>query len=113
MKGRELIHECVDLVVEQRFEIPGGWSQMDRVAALAGKILPDQKPDFDNIAALCSNAFNGIVWDDDERVTRHSIKKVFAEKPGLTIVIQTIPTLLRPSRRKRFPRLTSFTRDLF
>jgi Holliday junction resolvase RusA-like endonuclease len=52
-------------------------------------ILPDKKPDFDNLAYLVTNALKGIVYKDDAQVTDCVIRKRYSDKPRT--VIKVIP----------------------
>jgi Holliday junction resolvase RusA-like endonuclease len=60
---------------------PRAW----REAALAGRILPTSKPDWDNLAKLTSDALNGIAWADDAEVASAHVVKRYGPMPGTCI----------------------------
>ena len=55
------------------------FSKGKRADALEGRILPQTKPDLDNIAKIFLDALNGILWDDDRSVTGLTVTKSYAE----------------------------------
>ena len=73
----------VEMLVE--VPCPVSYSAKKRKAALAGE-LPPFKPDVDNIAKSILDAMNGIVFDDDSRVTCLTVEKKFTAGPAVTTV---------------------------
>lgn len=43
------------------------------------------RPDADNIAKIIKDALTGIVWRDDAQVALLTVRKVYADIPGLSI----------------------------
>lgn len=82
------------------FAVPASWSKRKRADALAGLIRPTIKPDSDNIQK-CYDAFNGIVWRDDAQVVTWTGRKVYGERPQLSIEI--IPIVPEPVRATVLP----------
>jgi Holliday junction resolvase RusA-like endonuclease len=63
-------------------------SRKARAAMLSGEAPPTRKPDADNVAKII-DALNGIVWRDDAQVVSLFIRKLYAETPGLDVVIRS------------------------
>jgi Holliday junction resolvase RusA-like endonuclease len=76
---------CLLVIADRR--IPVSWSTKDRAAALAGRILPTSKPDFDNHAKIV-DALNSIVWRDDSQVVDARVIKRYSASPALTIEVR-------------------------
>jgi Holliday junction resolvase RusA-like endonuclease len=76
----------LSIYVEALFPMLESWSirQCDR--ALAGAVLPDKKPDLDNILKML-DAFNGIVWFDDRQIVTATIKKRYSNTPALLVKV--------------------------
>lgn len=62
-------------------------SRRATAAMLSGETPPAMKPDLDNIVKVL-DALNGIVWRDDAQVVSIFARKLYAETPGLDIVIR-------------------------
>jgi Holliday junction resolvase RusA-like endonuclease len=89
MAGRSPTPQPVTVTVEARFQIPTTWSEKKRKAALAGHIWPTVRPDCENLIKAL-DAFNGVVWIDDKQIIAETVHKIYSERPGLTVVIETI-----------------------
>lgn len=63
-------------------------SRSARAAMLSGEAPPTKKPDADNLAKI-ADALNGIVWRDDAQIVSLMVRKVYAETPGLDVVIRS------------------------
>lgn len=71
------------------FEIPASWSKKKQAGALSGQIWPCVTPDADNTLKL-ADALNGIVWKDDKQIVVVFLRKIYSEKPGLTIEVESL-----------------------
>lgn len=81
----------IELTVFFFFPVPKAASKALRAQMLNRVILPDKKPDVDNLAYLITNALKEIVYDDDKRVcAMHAYKFYGAEEKT---VIQVRPIL--------------------
>jgi hypothetical protein len=49
--------------------------------------MPCKKPDIDNIAKTYLDAMNGVIFVDDTQVVELHVKKVYAEKPGVDVMV--------------------------
>ena len=78
--------------------VPASWSARKTQKALAGRIVPTGKPDWDNFAKLAGDALNKIVWRDDSLIVLGQGMKVYSATP-----------MLRVSVWKWFPESGGFT----
>lgn len=97
MAGRPLLEGPVAVTVSITFAVPASWPAWKRESALAGKLVPTVKPDFDNLVKVC-DAFKGVVWRDDAQVVDAKISKIYGEKPGLIAVVDPLPLLSAQSK---------------
>lgn len=54
------------------------------------------KPDDDNIGKIVRDCLNGIAFVDDAQVCRSSSWKVFGERPGLRVIVETLEGVAAP-----------------
>lgn len=85
-KDLHLRHEALSVRIEAGMPIPASWSQKKRQAAISGDLTPTGKPDFDNIAKICGDALNKIVWKDDSQIIVCAFRKFYAAEPALTVM---------------------------
>jgi len=78
------------LVLEFTAALPLGKSDSKKVreAKLSGEMLPEKKPDIDNIAKCFLDAMNGIVYLDDKQVVSLHITKEYAETPAVDVMVK-------------------------
>lgn len=89
MAGRVPVQDPVRVYVEARFPIAPSWSRKRRATALAGGAWPCTTPDADNLLK-CLDALNQVVWIDDRQIVDAHVRKVYSERPGLTILVETV-----------------------
>lgn len=70
--------------------IPKSYSNKKRELALKGLLVPQTKPDCDNIAKNICDALNEVAWPDDKQIARLLVKKVFDENPFVEVEIDAI-----------------------
>lgn len=87
----EPISGPVELTLVFFFPIPKGTSKALRTQMLNRVILPDKKPDEDNLAYLVTNALKQIVYDDDRRICAKHVYKFYG--PEAKTVIRVRPIL--------------------
>lgn len=80
MEGRPILQGAIDFRASFHMPVPASWSQKKRTAALAGKILPTVKPDFDNLSKMI-DALKGVLWRDDALITDAHIYKRYSDRP--------------------------------
>lgn len=89
MRGRPLLTGPLDCTIFAFFPIPASWSKAKRAAAIAQTLRPGVKPDWDNIAKV-TDALNTVVWADDAAVVDGVVRKFYATKPELVIVVRAL-----------------------
>lgn len=80
--GTPCISGPVELVVQFTLPIPKSWPRHKQEAARKGLLMPITRPDYDNLAKLCSDALNGIAYEDDCQIVRAVIEKRYGDEPG-------------------------------
>jgi Holliday junction resolvase RusA-like endonuclease len=89
MRGREKLDGALRLLMIAVIAVPESWSKRKRDLALAGRIRPVSKPDWDNLAKTC-DALNKIVWVDDARVVDGRIVKWYGPEPEVEIRVGVV-----------------------
>lgn len=69
--------------------VPPSWSKRKQMAALVGDEVPG-KPDLDNVAKAVLDACNGIAYVDDRQVTRLTVTKAYADRPGIEVYMHEV-----------------------
>ena len=71
------------------YTVPVSWPRWKRQKALTEEIMPEKKPDADNIAKAVLDALNGIAYKDDSQVVKLTVDKRYAEKGHVTVRIES------------------------
>lgn len=72
-----------------RFPIPKSVKgKIKRIQMLTGMIVPNQKPDNDNLEKLIYDCMTGVIYEDDSQIVDNITRKRFSESPGVTIWVQ-------------------------
>jgi Holliday junction resolvase RusA-like endonuclease len=108
MAGQPPLLGALWVGVTAAMPVPASWSKKKRMAAVSGCLHPVVKPDHDNIMKLL-DALNLIVWKDDCQIIESQIRKFYAEKPYLLVVVrplesascQTVPAVAAESRSRK------------
>lgn len=53
-------------------------------------LYPTVQPDMHKLVRAVEDALTGIIWRDDKQVVKSAIEKVYGEKPGAEILIETL-----------------------
>ena len=72
------------------YPVPASYPKRDKVAALAGDLLPTKKPDADNVAKIIADALNGLAYDDDAQITDLLVLKRYGEDPEVRVKLWPI-----------------------
>ncbi len=80
----------VELTIVFFFPIPKSASKALRLQMLNRVILPDKKPDEDNLAYLVTNALKKLVYDDDCRICAKHVYKFYGAEPKVVIRVRPI-----------------------
>lgn len=73
--------------VEALMPIPKSLKGVKRDQAITCQIWPTTRFDADNLAKLCLDALNGILWHDDAQIVQLNITKRYAEQTGYRLII--------------------------
>jgi len=85
-----LIKGPVELTIVFFFPVPKSASKLVRTQMLNRLILPDKRPDEDNLAYIVTNALKNLVYDDDCRVCAKHVYKFYGEEPKTVIRVRPI-----------------------
>lgn len=89
MGGRAPTPHPVRVMMDARFPIAPSWSKKKQAAARSGELWPCTKPDSDNLLKIL-DALNGVVWVDDKQVVVATVRKLYSDRPGLTIEVDSL-----------------------
>jgi Holliday junction resolvase RusA-like endonuclease len=103
MGDRDPTPHPVRVTVDARFPIAASWSKKKQAAARSGELWPCTKPDADNLLK-CLDSLNGIIWADDKQIVVATVRKLYSDRPGLTIEVESLEPVV-------FPAALSVTRD--
>lgn len=78
------------LVLSLRFRLPIPKSATKAARALmaSGQVAPTVKPDLSNALKAIEDAMNGVVYVDDVQIARGIQEKIYAETPGVDVVLR-------------------------
>jgi len=79
---------AVEIVINILIKPPVTISKKKYQEMIDGKILPQVRPDVDNVAKSITDALNKIAYNDDAQITYLLVKKRYAEKDGVSVYIR-------------------------
>lgn len=71
------------------FTVPAKWPVEKKKLAIRNEILPEMKPDCDNIAKAILDSLNGIAYKDDSQVAELTVVKRFGHEAFCTCRIDS------------------------
>ena len=71
------------------FTVPAKWLVEKKKLAIRNEILPEMKPDCDNIAKAILDSLNGIAYKDDSQVVELTVVKRFGHEAFCTCRIDS------------------------
>ena len=74
--------------VKAYYPIPKSTSKKKKVQMLQGVLLPDKKPDCDNILKCIADSLNTIAYDDDKQIVHMDIEKYYGEEPRTEVTLK-------------------------
>ena len=77
----------LNIVLQFVLPVPSSWSKKKQAKALAGEIVPQGKPDLDNLIKAVLDAMNDIVWEDDSAIVEVAANKVYGDTPLVRMVV--------------------------
>ena len=67
--------------------VPKSASRKKAEGMLAGIIRPGKRPDADNLAKAILDGLNGVAYHDDSQVVEAVVRKLYADKPFVSVEI--------------------------
>ena len=77
----------IKMLVVAYFPIPVSLSKKKTEQSLSGVILPDKKPDADNIVKIIADSLNEIAYKDDKQIVNLSVGKLYSHRPRVSVEI--------------------------
>ncbi len=72
------------------YNIPKSTSKKNKELMLNSKILPNKKPDWDNIGKIICDSLNSILYHDDKDVVEAYVQKRYSEIPRVEVLIYQV-----------------------
>lgn len=72
------------------YRIPKSTSNKKRQQMLNNELLPDKKPDLDNVAKIICDALNAIAYLDDKQIVSLTVNKFYSEQPCVVVKLNQI-----------------------
>ena len=88
--GGAITDKPVRVEITAFFVPPKSTRKRDRIEMLANRILPEKKPDCDNIAKIILDALNKIAYIDDSQVIELVVKKRYSAEAKVIVHIEEI-----------------------
>ena len=85
--GRMIEADAVEVGIIAVYGVPKSTSKGKRVAMITGRMVPNKKPDADNIAKVVCDALNGVAYADDKAVTKLRVLKEYGSEPKLSVTV--------------------------
>lgn len=85
IKCFEPTDKYIKMTLTAVFGIPKRTSKKKREQMLNGELLPDKKPDVDNIAKIILDGLNQVLYYDDKQVVELTTKKIYGETPCVIV----------------------------
>lgn len=86
-KKKDMFTGYVSIKIKAIFPIPSSTPKKSIPDYLNGKILPDKKPDLDNICKIILDGLNGVAYEDDKAVVELMSSKHYGTEPGVHVTI--------------------------
>ena len=91
MANQDPLETALEVFLYFRLPIPRSHSKKRTEACLSGLERPTARNgDLDNLAKGVLDAFNGIIYKDDCQIVEMHLTKVYAEQPGIDVLIKEI-----------------------
>lgn len=88
MNGRVPVEQPVEIRIIATYLPPKTRTKATKQTPWAS--FKPSRPDCDNIAKLCADAMNGIVFRDDALVATMHVAKVYGETPGIRVSVHPL-----------------------
>lgn len=81
---------AVELHTKFFFRIPKNTTYVKRQQMLNNVLHKISRPDLTNILKLMEDAGNGILWEDDSHIVKHSNEKLWGEEDKMVIMFKQL-----------------------
>lgn len=78
------------LEIAAYFGIPKSYSKSKVLCCLENKMLPNKKPDIDNIVKVVADALNGVAYKDDKNIVSVIAHKRYSDCPKIIVRIKEV-----------------------
>ena len=78
----------ISMSVKAYYPIPKSTSKKKKAQMLQGIVLPDKKPDVDNVLKGICDALNTIAYDDDKQIIHMDIEKYYSTEPRTEVTLK-------------------------
>lgn len=82
--------KSLEMEIYAYFSIPKSTSKKKRQEMLNENIMPNKKPDVDNIIKIIADSLNKVAYGDDTQITDIIARKRYSENPRVEIIIREI-----------------------
>ena len=89
----EMIERPVEMTITAYYRIPKSATLAQKEKMRTGDILPEKRPDIDNVVKAVMDGCQGVAFKDDAKVVRISAAKLYSEEPGLMVDIKEVTRL--------------------
>lgn len=79
---------AVSVSITAVYGVPKEYSRARQMQALMGRLMPQTKPDIDNICKAVCDALNGLAYGDDRQITELAVNKRYGIEPKLIITVR-------------------------
>lgn len=86
----EPIEGAIRVRIQSMYRIPPSASQDRKKRMQLGLILPEVKPDVDNVAKIILDALNGVVYKDDKQVVELITRKFYDTNPRVIVEVEPV-----------------------
>lgn len=90
MRGQAPLCGPLQATIKVLMVPPPSWTKTKRKQALCGEVLPEVKPDLDNVIKAILDALNGVAYADDKQVARLYASKEYAMTDMVTVDIRRV-----------------------
>ena len=78
----------VSVTIIAHLPIPRSWSKKRQAMAADGIILPDKRPDLDNLVKLVTDGANGSCYQDDRQICAINALKIYNDRPHTEVRVR-------------------------
>lgn len=91
----------IELFVTVYKQIPKSMPKWRQELARAGKLRPVTKPDCTNYVKGIEDGLTGIIWKDDNQITKLTVEKLYSDSPRAEIKVIERPLPVRAKKDTR------------